>query len=322
MVPTYATAQYCDRVPEQTRLDQGDDAVTLAAPAAETFANALRAAILASGLGLERIRARLHERGAPLSTATLSYWQSGRSEPARRTSLRALAHLEEILGLPAGALAAHLDRPASTTPETPPLATLSTPMAQLPEWLRRAEARLRSTLSVVSDHVAIRVGPDHIFASRWVRQVLRADAAGADRYVVVHVKHDVNDPEPVFEALTHCRTGSIRRAPELGIVAYEVIFDRALDLGESIIIEYQETLPAGSTTDMEYEIRRRTATRELVIEVNFSPTGADVRCETYQSALDGSGQVVSVALLDSSHSVRLIRHDAAPGRYGVRWSPA
>ncbi|MYR59325.1 transcriptional regulator, partial [Streptomyces sp. SID625] len=40
------------------------------------FADALRAAITASGLSLDRIRDRLVRRGASLSVATLSSWQS------------------------------------------------------------------------------------------------------------------------------------------------------------------------------------------------------------------------------------------------------
>ena len=48
------------------------------------FADVLRAAIQARGLGLERIRERLLAHGVSVSMATLSYWQSGRSQPERR----------------------------------------------------------------------------------------------------------------------------------------------------------------------------------------------------------------------------------------------
>ncbi|MBB4688093.1 transcriptional regulator [Amycolatopsis jiangsuensis] len=68
------------------------------------FAEALRAAIRARGLGLERIRYRLRDRGTSLSLATLSHWQSGRCRPERRDSLLALRNLEDILGVPDGAL--------------------------------------------------------------------------------------------------------------------------------------------------------------------------------------------------------------------------
>ncbi|MFD9892961.1 transcriptional regulator [Amycolatopsis sp. NPDC059027] len=68
------------------------------------FAEALRAAIRARGLGLDRIRYRLRSRGTSLSLATLSHWQSGRCRPERSESLRALRNLEDILGVPGGSL--------------------------------------------------------------------------------------------------------------------------------------------------------------------------------------------------------------------------
>jgi hypothetical protein len=68
------------------------------------FAPALRAAIRARGLGLERIRYRLRGRGVSVSLATLSHWQSGRCRPERRESLRVLSHLEVVLEVPPGSL--------------------------------------------------------------------------------------------------------------------------------------------------------------------------------------------------------------------------
>ena len=77
------------------------------------FAEALRAAIRARGLGLERIRYRLRGRGTSLSLATLSHWQSGRCRPERPESLQALEYLEEILRVPEGSLRRLLGPPRS-----------------------------------------------------------------------------------------------------------------------------------------------------------------------------------------------------------------
>ncbi|WP_113694645.1 transcriptional regulator [Amycolatopsis albispora] len=75
------------------------------------FAAALRAAIRARGLGLERIRYRLRDRGVPVSLATLSYWQSGRCRPERPESLAALTELEDVLDVPPGSLTRLLPPP-------------------------------------------------------------------------------------------------------------------------------------------------------------------------------------------------------------------
>lgn len=53
--------------------------------ASGSFAEVLRHAIEARGLGLERIRDHLRGRGVTASAATSSYWQSGRSQPGLDT---------------------------------------------------------------------------------------------------------------------------------------------------------------------------------------------------------------------------------------------
>ncbi|GAA4536868.1 transcriptional regulator [Amycolatopsis samaneae] len=92
--------------PRPRTIDRGERAASEVERLLETgpFAEALRAAIRARGLGLERIRYRLRGKGTSLSLATLSHWQSGRCRPERSESLRALRNLEEILGVPAGSL--------------------------------------------------------------------------------------------------------------------------------------------------------------------------------------------------------------------------
>ncbi|WP_214110523.1 hypothetical protein [Acrocarpospora catenulata] len=68
------------------------------------FERALRAAIAARGLSLERLHVRLAERGTHVSLASLSNWQRGRSRPERSSSLAAVGELEIILGLPTHSL--------------------------------------------------------------------------------------------------------------------------------------------------------------------------------------------------------------------------
>ncbi|WP_372660845.1 transcriptional regulator [Amycolatopsis kentuckyensis] len=75
------------------------------------FSRALSLAIDRSGLGLARLRDRLAGAGVPVSTTTLSYWRTGRTRPERPDSLRAVAVLEDVLGVPARALTELLARP-------------------------------------------------------------------------------------------------------------------------------------------------------------------------------------------------------------------
>ena len=73
----------------------------------------LRAAIQASGLSLNRIQFRLQERGLMVSSATLSYWQSGRRRPTRQESVLVVRTLEDVLRVPEGTLTGLLEPPGA-----------------------------------------------------------------------------------------------------------------------------------------------------------------------------------------------------------------
>lgn len=75
------------------------------------FSEALRGAISDSGLSLDRIQARLQACGVPVSVTSLSYWQSGKRQPERQRSLRAVLALEQILSVPTGSLLTLLPPP-------------------------------------------------------------------------------------------------------------------------------------------------------------------------------------------------------------------
>lgn len=283
------------------------------------FATILRSAIADSGLSLERIQAKLAERGVDISVATLSYWQSGRSEPGRRASVAALPHVEELLGLAAGELQAHLARTvrAPQNVSSTLLRDILGSDESLSEKLLRADSRLREMLIIVSDHCTIRVDDSCRMRSRWVRRVLTSDVDGADRFLVLRVKQEPDGPDPTFEALSHCSAGETYTDHGSSLIAQEVLLDRVLDRGESIIVEYALS---GPPSDMEYASARRAALRELVLEIRFDEAALPTSCELVQSTLDGSDEVSAPITLDSTHCVRLIRHNVPPGRYAVRWN--
>ena len=306
---------------------------------ADSFAGALRRAIVNSGLGLERLQARLLARGVRLSTATLSYWQSGRSEPGRRSSLAALAHLEEVLKVAPGSLAAHLakpsgqEQPSQASDELDQLLTSASP---LPEPLLQLELRYRPMLTPVSEHHTLLVGDTCAIESRWVRQVLTADVDGADRFLVTYrLAEDDPSSSPEGHAsgtqerqardadivpLAHCDVGAVHRPPSSPWIAHELHFDRTLARGESIIIEYKQTGLNAWGRDRAYEIGWRQPLREFILEVQFDAGALPSSASSWQSTLDGSGESVGAVSLDSTHCFRLIRHSLPPGRYGVRWS--
>ncbi|MFS2291602.1 MAG: hypothetical protein FWJ90_02715 [Actinomadura sp.] len=162
------------------------------------FAGALRQAVQASGLTLERIRHRLCRRGLTVSVATLSYWQRGRSRPRSREVVVAL---EEILQVPPGTLTELLDDPAPTAPavragpaagpagaaERGRLARELWPDPERYAWLvgqldRSGDHRLER----LSIHDVYRLDESDRSWTLSVRTVLRAAGDDIDRVVCVH----------------------------------------------------------------------------------------------------------------------------------------
>lgn len=282
------------------------------------FAPILRSAINDSGLSLERVQAKLAERGVDISVATLSYWQSGRSEPGRRASVAALPHIEELLGLSAGQLQGHLARTVRSRNNVAStlLRDILDSNDPMSERMLRADSRLREMLEIISDHCTIHVDESCRMHSRWVRRVLVSEVDGADRFLVLRVKRDPDGPDPTFEPLLHCAPGEVYVDHRSALIAQEVLLDRVLERGESIIVEYALS---GPPSDMEYASARRAALRELVLEIQFDPTALPTSCELIQSNLDGADQIRAPIALDSTHCVRVIRHNLPPGRYAVRW---
>ncbi|MFI0409646.1 helix-turn-helix domain-containing protein [Actinomadura sp. 3N508] len=170
------------------------------------FAGALRQAIQASGLTLERIRHRLGRRGLTVSVATLSYWQRGRSRPRSRTVVVAL---EEILQVPPGTLTELLDDPAPTatpvrgglTAGAPGPGERGRPVRDLwpdPEQYASLIGQLDRSgdhrLERLSIHDVFRLDEVHRSWTLSVRTVLRAAGDDIDRVVCVHQTSVVQQP--------------------------------------------------------------------------------------------------------------------------------
>ncbi|WP_344893510.1 hypothetical protein [Actinomadura meridiana] len=170
------------------------------------FAGALRQAIQASGLTLERIRHRLGRRGLTVSVATLSYWQRGRSRPRSRTVVVAL---EEILQVPPGTLTDLLDDPAPTatpvrgglTAGAPGPGERGRPVRDLwpdPEQYTNLVGQLDRSgdhrLERLSIHDVFRLDEVRRSWTLSVRTVLRAAGDDIDRVVCVHQTRSVQQP--------------------------------------------------------------------------------------------------------------------------------
>nr|WP_168723477.1 hypothetical protein [Streptomyces sp. SAT1] len=296
------------------------------------FADALRAAITASGLSLDRIRDRLVRRGASLSVATLSSWQSGRRRPERPGSLLALRHLEAVLGLPGNGLRALLAPPRPRGRRT--LAD------RLPStrdvWATRPEAAgLLVPLLPCSDdalrrlslHDRVTVGPDGRARELRATLVLRAEEDGPDRLVLLSDWGDGRSAESPLTNLRNCRAGRVVRHPASGLTAVELVFEHALRRNETVLIEYDSVrpgAPGGSVVSGDRSSRYfRGVVRAYVLEVRFHPDALPVRCRQLTTRIgERVPKTVRELELSPSGAVLAVGLDFGPGKFGVSWHMA
>ncbi|GAA1274974.1 hypothetical protein [Saccharothrix xinjiangensis] len=290
----------------------------------DPFATALRAAIAARGLGLDRIRQRLLDRGTEISVAALSYWQSGRSRPERRGSIQAVRHLEEVLELATGSLTGLLGEPRSRgrtrrTADAPALEEMWPDRERIEPVLSlvdRDEALSRITL-----HIAVEVAADRGVRTVRTRQVLRAERDGADRWVTVHDLTQAG-PAPRIVPIRSCALGRVVRQEEDGVVAAELVFDRVLARGETIVVEYASVVdgPPYPRGDDTYCSQFRTPVRDYAVEVQFDPAALPTSVRRYVVKPDAPRPVEHQRMVVSpegyTHAVAL---GFGPGMFCVAW---
>jgi transcriptional regulator with XRE-family HTH domain len=286
------------------------------------FAEVLREAIRARGLGLERIRERLLAQGVSVSLATLSYWQSGRSRPERRDSLAAVSLLESVLEVPAGTLSASLGPPPrrgrwlSTVPDRPDVAAYWPEPDTVEDAVSGVDLRWDERLTRISQHDRVFIGSDGGERSYHSRQVLRAEADGPDRWVLIMHLDEHDRPLPAIWPLRHCHLGRTVRRPADGLLVAELLFDRPLRKGETVITEHELVNVAPYPPATNYERKFRLPVREFVLEICFDPTRLPVVCSGF-SQLDDADEVVRP--VDVNVEVHGVVLNFGPGRYGFRW---
>ncbi|RAG81013.1 hypothetical protein DN069_34995 [Streptacidiphilus pinicola] len=294
-------------------------------PAPAPFPEALRAAIGANGLTLDRIVDRLRSRGVALSTSTLSLWQTGRCRPERADSLRALAILEEVLDVPANGLSAllgpprprgrHLPRPADAQglAET----WTSTSAAGEAAW-DGVDTRWDATLTRLSTHSRLVVDAERRERSVWSRRLVRAETEGADRWIVVR-RADPTAPRPALEAGPNCRVGRVVHVAAEGLLVAELLFDHRLARGETALFEYALHHQAGHRPSTRFGVRLNQRTRERLLEVRFDPAARPRRCCVFRSSSLAAEPRERPVPLDTGGSVHAVALGAGPGRFGIRW---
>ncbi len=295
------------------------------------FEAALRSAIRFSRLSLERIQHRLNTRGTPVSITALSYWQSGRRRPERPDSLLALRELENVLGLPGKALSTLLGppRPRGRTrqiaSDAPPLSDLWSENESAVELLTRVDTTPDSKLTRLSHHDVVHIDAYGKQRKVHVRKLIRAECNGADRWVLMFDGASTNQLSSVIRPLHSCHLGQVLTDTARDVVVAELVFDRPLERGETLLMEYEILDPPTGSNEEDHTYCRlfRLPVRQYVLELQFDPEFPPDKCESFVG--DSATQAVEPPkplTLDRHGRTHAVTLDFGMGVFGVHWEPA
>ncbi len=279
------------------------------------FHAAFRAAVHARGLSLDRLRARLVRRELPVALSSLSDWQHGHRRPAGERSRTVVRALEEILGVPPGALIRLLDEPSVR------LSTLDDDGGPLAELLDQLPgSRTVRALDVLSGHDKVVIDARRRTASIWSRTAVRARTAGLDRYLVRYFGDADCDIERVrVEAIENCRLGRVLRHPA-GVLVAELLFDETLEAGQTWVFEDRVDDGTGAPST-EYAHGFREHGEQHLMEVRFDPAALPVECHGFaQSDHHDARHPTGTLPLNRHHGVHLYAAGVCGGLLGIEWT--
>jgi hypothetical protein len=289
------------------------------------FHVALRAAIAARGLPLQRVQHHLLRYGVKVGVTSLSYWQQGARRPQRPESLRAVRALEEILRLPEesliGLLAEADERPPAQRSAARSYRSLMEASDVRERLVAELDAPLDSGLHTLGHHERIRIGARRELSGRESHHIVRAHKDGVDRFVAVHHGDPGCTPERMsVHALENCRTGRVRLHHDTGVLVAELLFDARLRAGDTFLFRYAvEDGTAG--VSREYVRAFGPAGGQYALQVRFDERALPVRCHRFtqhSAAAPRSGRQ-ELSLTGRHHSVHLVEPRVRSGIVGIGW---
>ncbi|MDF3293485.1 hypothetical protein P3G67_30590 [Streptomyces sp. RB6PN23] len=284
------------------------------------FPVALRTALAARGLALNRVQHRLAQRGIRVGVTSLSYWQRGIRRPDRPESLRAVTALEEVLELPAHALTRLLGPRTAEQPVARPYRTVLAPASALEALLAGLEAPADGGLHTVVHYERVHIGAHRELLFRDSHHVVRAHRDGVDRYLTIHQGDPGCDVERIrVTAVDNCRVGRVRRHADSGVVVAELLFDARLRTGDTAVLGYRFEDGTGAPSD-EYVRGFTYGGGDYVLQIAFAREALPVRCRRFTRASPGAARTGLVELTLNAHrTVHLVEPEVRAGVLGITW---
>jgi hypothetical protein len=289
------------------------------------FHVALRAAIAARGLPLQRVQHHLSRHGVKVGVTSLSYWQQGARRPQRPESLRAVRALEEILQLPDESLIRLLaqadQRPATGRRPGRSYRSLTEATAALDRLRAELGRSLDGGLHTLGHHECVRIGARRELVAREAHHIVRAHRDGVDRLLAVHHGDPGCSPADIrVRALENCRLGRIRWDQDTGVLVAELLFGTRLRSGDTFLFRYGiEDGTAG--TSREYLRRFDLPGGQYALQVRFDAAALPVRCHrfTQHSPAAPRGGRQELSPTGPHHCVHVVEPRIRPGIVGIAW---
>lgn len=287
-------------------------------PKFEAFSARLVDAMTARGMSLSELRERLAAHGNPMSVSALSYWRSGERKPEGAKSMSAVADIEVILGLDAGALSSLVPRSSRGG---------SAPPRHFPDGLEPlAEAidEMAGTLLTdslyagreISTAIIAEVDDRGLVKRQTVRTRLQAVTTPVTEFVWAEIPPEPSDVAPVFTAAAGCRLVQNLAQPHSDGFAGLFTLDRTVQPGQTTMIEFVMDFPEGYPRAAACEHLTSRKTREVVLWVRFTP-------DTIPDWIEESQVVEAVttrlARQADGLAVHAERTDFPPGLLSLHW---
>ncbi|MEU5538707.1 hypothetical protein [Streptomyces sp. NPDC020362] len=289
------------------------------------FHVALRAAIAARGLPLQRVQHHLSRHGVKVGVTSLSYWQQGARRPQRPESLRAVRALEEILQLPDESLIRLLTESGERTGTGRTQGRSYRSLIEASDVLHRLKADLGWSLDgglhTLGHHERVRIGTRRQLAGRESHHIVRAHRDGVDRFLAVHHGDPGCSPRAMtVHALENCRTGRVRLDQDTGVLVAELLFGTRLRSGDTFLFRYAvEDGTAGVCH--EYVHGFGFPGGQYALQVRFDGAALPVRCHRFTQhspAAPRSGRH-ELPVSGPHHSVHVVEPRIRPGLLGIAW---
>lgn len=283
----------------------------------DTFAAALRDAMAARDFTLVGLRERLVASGNPVSMATLSYWRSGRSQPAGAASLAAVEEIERHLDLAPAALVDRIRdrvRPMEA-PAVPPLSS-PVPWERGMEVLDALDSTTHEQFHELSTHLVVDVGADGGARRQQYRVLFQARQGRVTEMPIVEVSDLVCDDPPIFTPLAGCRLGRSHHHDSGQAFGAVLELDHPVVPTETALLEFRVDYPSGFR---EHMVSSHATTRphtEVLVWVRFRADDLPTWVERYSIVEESE----TVEILDlHGTAAHAAWHRGGPGEFGIRW---